>query len=322
MKTRSFGNTGLLIAIGMSTAMSAYAFFVGDPQRLEGDLGICLPSPNLWTISTLGSWILNASLTLVLGLTLYFFNKTYNFVNSPDTLLPAAFLIMSASNPWIDSLLTSSVIMLGINILCLIILFDSYRLRNAPQQLFVVGTMISIGSMFQHAFIFLIPAYIIMATILKCISFRGIVAFILGLLAPYWIALGFGLITPESFTMPMISNLFDGYVSNERLFIGLVNCGLTVLLGLILALNNALKLYAGNSRRRHFNMAINVLGLVCAICMICDFSNLTAYLDTVYMVTAVQFANLFALRNIRRSNTIIFFMGTIYIVLFGLMDFV
>ncbi len=47
MRSRIIGNSGLILAIFLACAMSAFEFFIGDPLRLEGKLGICMPSPNL-----------------------------------------------------------------------------------------------------------------------------------------------------------------------------------------------------------------------------------------------------------------------------------
>ncbi len=320
MRYKTVGIGGYLFAIVLACAMSAFTFIHGSEQRLLGELGLCLPSPNEWQILPLASWIINLILLLVAGIMLYFFNKTYNFVSSPDMLLPSGFLVMTASIPWINAELTSSMILVVVNLICLMVLFGQYKSRNATQQIFSVATLLSIGSMVQYAFVFMIPLYTLIAVILKCFRFKEFLAMLMGLAAPYWVALGFGLIKPEQFSLPTLTNLFDGFTTGEDLLFGLLNVGLTILLSLMISLNCAVKLYAGNSRRRLYNNAINILGLGCVACICCDFSNLTAYLATVYMISAVQIANVFALWNVRKSKSIIFGVMLAYVAFYLLME--
>lgn len=320
MRTRIIGNGGLILAILMAGIMSAVVFFFGNPQHLQGELGICMPSPNLWTIPAVGSWLLNLSMIILLGIFMHFFNKTYNFVNSSDTMLPAAFIFFCGANPWIDALLTSSVIMVAANLICLQFVFGCYRSQKGMQPLFIVGSVLSLCSMFQYAFVFLIPAYIIIAMVVKCLHFKSFIAMIMGVAAPYWVGIGLGIIPLESFSMPAFSNLFDGFGTRQALLIGLLNCALTITISMLLALYNAVKLYAGNTRRRLLNNGIIVLGLTAAICCVCDADNIPVYMATLYMVLSAQIANLFALHHVKYPNTTVAVIAILYIVLFVLME--
>ena len=143
----------------------------------------------------------------------------------------------------------------------------------------------------------------------------------MGIIAPYWVGVGLGIISLEQFRMPTFTNLFDGYATKSGLFFGLLNVAVTVVTGLILALNNSVKLYAGNTQKRLYNTVINVLGLVCAACMVIDFNNMVAYMTTVYMITAVQLANLFALWNIQYGTRWILSISALYILGFVMMAF-
>ncbi len=320
MRYRIIGNGGLVLSIILACAMSSIEFFIGNPQQLEGELGLCLPSPNIWPIPPVASWILNLALIVILGLSLHLFNKTFNFISSSDTVLPAAFIFFCGANPWIDGMLTSSMILVASHMICLHLIFGSYRSQKGMQQLFLVGSILSLGSMFQYAFVFFIPAYIAIAIGLKCLSLKSFTVFIMGLAAPYWIGIGMGIIPLESFYTPTFTNLFDGFETRQAIFIGLLNCTVTIVMSLILTLYNAVKLYAGNTRRRLLNNAIIILGLASAISIICDIDNVPTYMATVYLVAGVQFANLFALHNVKYPRTVIFFISLLYIASFVLIE--
>ena len=315
------GREGMLVAIVMSLVMFATAFFADTPNTLAGNMGICLPSPNEWGLSPLWGWITNIILMTVVTATLFLINKEFNFVQGSDTVLTGMFIIMASSNIWVTGTLSSTLLLALANLICLLVLFGCYRKRNSTQEMFVITTILSLGSMIQYAFIFMIPVYLIGAMLLKCFNFKSLIAFMMGIIAPYWVGVGLGIISLEQFRMPTFTNLFDGYATKSGLFFGLLNVAVTVVTGLILALNNSVKLYAGNTQKRLYNTVINVLGLVCAACMVIDFNNMVAYMTTVYMITAVQLANLFALWNIQYGTRWILALSALYILGFVMMVF-
>lgn len=313
MRHKILGTGGLLAAVVMTCIMSAIEFFAGHPRELEGMLGICLPSPNLWILPQYLSWILNLLLIIVLGLSLHLFNKTYNFISSGDTVLAATFIFLCGANPWIDGLLTSSVILMLANLLCLNMLFRCYRSQKGMVNLFTVGVILSFGSMFEFAFVFMAIAYLLIAATLKCLNIKSFIAYLMGLATPYWIGIGFGLIPVDILSYPTITNLFEDFATKESLFIGFLNAAVTMLFLLILVLSNAVKLYAGNTRRRLMNNAIVILGLAVSICMVCDADNITTYFATLYFVLATQLANFFVLHNVRHPGLIILLTVALYL---------
>lgn len=298
--TQAMGKEGVLLAGLAACAMSVIAFLEGAHSPLGGDAGVCFPSPNLWNLDPTLSWCLNLALLLASSFGLYLFNRAYSIVTGSSTLLPGIFPVMTASVPWVVGTLTSSMVLAPAVLIMLAILFSCYRERNATQEVFVIATVLSIGSMFQYSFFFMtMPLFIIMA-MFKCLRVRETIAVILGLIAPYWIVIGFGIVPIDAFTVPELTNLFDGSAPKGVMFIGVINLAVTALLSLVLGLNNGIKLYAGNTQRRLYNMAINVLQLTCAACMIFDFNNITTYIATFYLTASFQFANMFALSRIRK----------------------
>lgn len=307
------GKDGMLLAVLVSVAMIVTAFYGTTPGTLAGSMGLCLPSPNEWPLSAFGSWLINLLLMGVVTLTLYLLNKEFNFVRGSDTVLTGMFLVMASSNAWITEGLSSSLIMALANLICLLILFGCYRKRNSAQEIFVIATILSLGSMIQYAFIFMLPAYLLGAMLLKCFNFKSFVAFMMGIAAPYWVVVGLGIIPLDRFSLPTFTNMFDGFATTTDLFFGMANIAFTVLLGLMIGLNNSVRLYAGNTQRRLYNMVLNVIGLFSVAFMLIDFTNMVAYMATIYMITAVQLANLFSLRNIQYGGRWLVGLGVVYV---------
>lgn len=321
MRHKVMGTGGLMLAVLIMLAMSAVAFFHYSGDHITGALGICLPSPNQWNLIPLAGWIIDNVLILAIAVALVFLNKHYNLVKGPDYVMPAAFLILTASIPWLTDHLSASVLLASLNIICLAISFSCYKDQNSTQDIFLVATILSVGSMAQYAFIFMIPAYIVMWLMLKCFRFKEFLALLMGLAAPYWVGVGLGLIPLEAFKIPSLSNLFMGFAPSLKLFILLADCGLSALIFLIFSLDNAVKLYAGNTKIRILNNCLNTLTIVCIICMICDFNNLLTYIVSAFIGISAQIGNLFALRQIKRSWVILLILLVIYLSFYGLIEF-
>ena len=285
------GQEGMVIAAVAALAMAASAYFIGHASTPPLDAGICIPSPSAWLPSPLGGWVLNTLMTAGVCALLWWMNKEYGVARGSDSIFCGMFAVMAMSNVWVSAHLNSAALMCIINLACLMILMGCYRQSNPTREIFVIGTLLAVGSMTDYAFVFIAPVYLIGAIMLKCFSLKAFVAYLMGWAAPYWVGIGLGFIPLEAFRLPQLSNVFEAAGSEIDILAGLLNIGITVTIGLLMGLSNAVRLYAGNSRRRLFNMTIDVLGIVAAAAMMIDFGNLTAYLGIIYMVAALQIAN-------------------------------
>lgn len=316
MRHKTIGKEGLALCMLLMAAMSIMGFLFMFPSTPSENLGLCLPSPNIWPLNPWTSWGIQTGLLIFVAIGTIFLNKHYNFVKSPDPIAAAAFLIMSGSNPWLTHSLDASSLLLLANMLCISVLFGCYRQPNSTQEFFVVATIISLGSMVQYAFLLMIPVYIVVGVLLQTMHFKEVMAFCMGLAAPFWVGIGLGLLPLDSFTLPEFSIFFARPVGKD-LFVLLINIGLTMLFSLIIGLNALVKLYAGNSRILILNNIIAVLGLASCIGIIVDFNNMTAYLGTFYFAAAFQIANLFTLWHIPRSKVVLSIIIIAYTSLFG-----
>ncbi|OSJ37048.1 hypothetical protein BST63_00155, partial [Bradyrhizobium canariense] len=92
--------------------------------------------------------------------------------------------------------------MLIVNLVCLDVMMRAYNSENATTTMFAVATYLSLGSMVQYAFLPLMIIYPLMAIIDKIFRIKEVVAYIMGLIDPYWVVLGLGLVSFSDFRMP------------------------------------------------------------------------------------------------------------------------
>ena len=133
-------------------------------------------------------------------------------------------MVFAASNPRTTGYLSSSTLLCAINLLSLSVLFKAYNSRNATQEMFLIGTFISVGSMFQYAFLPMIVPYVASAIMMKAFRIKEALATGMGLIAPYWVGVGMGLIPLEAFSLPELTNLFSDYIHSSDLFVFAPQC--------------------------------------------------------------------------------------------------
>lgn len=321
-RDRVLGRGGFLLIILLAALMYAGAYSAGHPFALTGNPGICLPSPNSWDILPAWGEILNGALGACVLFTLYLANRRFNFIaGTGEAVMIAMCLVAMGANPWVSGRLTSSPLLALANAVCLYILYGCFRRRNCSRAMFAIASILSLGAMVQYGFFFMIPAYLAGAVLLKCLDAKGLIAFILGLAAPWWVGLGLGILQLDNFRSPSFTNLFDGFTTKEGLLVGVISVAFTIAVALFSGLANSVKLYAGNTERRLFNSAAVFLGLVCAVCIVFDWNNMIAYLDTLYLVLGVELGNLFGLRRRRGGKFWFWTLVVIYCASFSGMAF-
>ncbi len=283
----------------------------------EAEFGICFSIPS-HIFSPLIECAVNAGLIIFALILAFLINKKHSFIRSTEPILPTTMAVILASNPVNTSYLGSPLVMLIVNLLCLDIIMKAYNSENATTSMFAVATYLSLGSMVQYAFLPLMIVYPIMAIMAKIFRVKEIVAFLMGLVAPYWVGIGLGLISFSDFRLPQfLVNLPNA--DGNYLILVFASLGTLALTGLILSLNNAMLIYAGNMRVRTFNNMINLLGFACAIFMIIDFDNFGAYASSFCFAVSVQISNFFVMRRIPQSPVWFWGLLSLFIAFFFFM---
>lgn len=310
------GKSGLVLTMIVALAMTILVLLFRPVDIVAEPYGVCLPSPNQWELPFFLSWLINTLLIGVVTLILYLLNRGFNFVRTTEPALPAIFLLLTCSTPWCSQGLNTSTILCLVYVVSLGVIFNTYSVKNATQQLFVIGAIIGLGSMFQYAFVPMMFIVILWALFMKVFRLKEILAFFIGILCPYWIALGLGLIEFSDFRFPSIVPLFDNDHNHSDIILLIAQVGLAAAFGFILWIANSMKLYAGNSKVNAMNLCIASTGVAAIICMLVDYENLPAYIMILYMAVAVQLSNLCALWHIREQWLVTAIPGLVYILLF------
>lgn len=283
--------TPTLVASALiAVAMMATAYILPPICHTWSDTGICLPSPSHWGLDRTLSWALNTLLLVAAAPALAMLNKHFNIVREQGTSVSVLTLVLTACNPLVTAGFCTSTLLLIANIICLAVLFGTPARRNATQDYFLIATIVSVGSMTEWAFLAMVPVYLAGGFIMRTLRGKETIAYLLGLVAPYWVAVGLGLVSPPDFRVPRILTIATAEVQPETFAI-ICAISAALVVSAIFCVNNSVRLYAGNSGVRRMNDVINVMGIVAAVCLFIDFGNVTSYVGTVNLFMAVQAAN-------------------------------
>lgn len=291
------GKTGVVLAAMAALAMCVLSLLFHPVDIMPVEYGLCLPSPDSWEFDPLWSWGINTVLIGLISLLTYLINKSYNFIRTTEPVFQTLILVMAASSPWLTQAVNISVLLCLANLVGLGIIFGAYNATNATQQLFILGVMVGIGSMFQYAFLPMAIVYILWALFMKVLRIKETLAFIAGIICPFWITLGIGWLKISDFHFPSLTPLFSLTGDISEFFILLIGIALAAAIGFIVTCVNSMKLYAGNSMVNAMNLCISTLGAVCVICIVVDYDNIIAYITSLYLACALQLGNICALWN-------------------------
>ncbi|MCM1491128.1 MAG: hypothetical protein NC095_09935 [Muribaculum sp.] len=312
------GPGSIIASAAVAIAMIAATALFLPSIHPGAEYGICFSFPDQW-FPHIKSIAINTFLIVVAVMSAFLLNKKYSFVKGADMVLPVAMSVLLASNPVNTSCFSTPVIMLIVNLICLDIMMKSYCSSNATTQMFAVATYLSVGSMIEYGFLPLMLVYPAMAVMTKVFRIKELLAYLMGIVAPYWVGMGFGIISLADFRVPEFLSVLPAPSDSDYLLMVYVSLAIMALVGLMMTLNNALLFYSGNIRVRTFNNIINLLGISCTIFMLVDFNNFEAYTSTFCFAVSVQTANFFAIRRIPHSDRWFWGLLSIFIGIFLLM---
>lgn len=310
------GKPGLTISTILMLGMAILSFFSPHQITNKESFGIIFNSVALWQLPDFTAWCLNTILILFTAAAGLILNNEFRFFKIPNYLYSSAFLIITASNPWLTASLCDASIMVLVITICTGILFSQYGKHNASAAITSIFSILALGSMFQYAYILLMPIFILGAIFLNILRFKECVAAILGIIAPYWIGFGLNIITPSDIHIPSLSNLFFTSSPPSDIFPMLVEIGLTIIIAIILTLNNAPKLLATDNKNRSYNSFFILLEIAMIWFIIFDYTNMLTYITTLNMVVGLQMSFHISLSKVRNGVIIYSLLAATYISIF------
>ena len=247
------------------------------------------------TVGGPGGAILGLLSTLLTALMLQLNNKSYNMLRS-DTALPAAlFTSLMLALPALSIVPGPGMLLAPAMTGGSWLLFSTYADPSARRRVFLLFTCVSALSFVSPVFIYYLPVMLLGCVQMRIFDLRTLLAALIGIVTPPWIAVGSGCVELDSLPRPDFATP-DLHIDSPAAITVLAVAAVVIISGICFASANLIKVYSYNSRTRAFNGYYTVLFLATVLLTLIDFNNLTSYLPLLMAMTAYQAAHFFSTR--------------------------
>ncbi|MDO4510560.1 MAG: hypothetical protein Q4B68_01930 [Bacteroidales bacterium] len=292
-----FNSRGLMVVMGVVYAVVSYFAFASGRFSASvasgngvffNDIDRLLGHPTVsFGVNTLCVMTIVALTALL--------NKTYTFIREVTFIYASTFLALQLACPYACTQFTTGT---GLCLLTLVvqqIMFSTYqKKKTAQQQVFLVFFLVALCGMFQYAFLALAVPFFIGFAQMRAINFRGVLAAAFGLVTPFWLAIGLGLIDPSTAMWPTGGNAIEALTA-EQIPVILVGLALVGLFTFVLITVNVLKIMSYRLQLRVYNSFYLVLALFSLVMMAIDYRNFFVYLALLNYCFSIQVAQAFTI---------------------------
>ncbi len=231
-------------------------------------------------------------LTVATGAGMIMINRQFNLLRTTSLFFAGLFMVMCGATPGVfTGGLTPAL--LAATVTCSIwIMFTLYNERRSDRRIFLAFTLLSAGAILDWAFLFYIPVFIAGIGQMRIFRFKKILAAIIGIITPWWIALGLGLVPvpriPHIFFTPpaMLAETPGGWP-----FLSAV--ALTLAIGFFTGSINLLRILGFNARSRAINGLLSITGIATGVFAIVNFTHIATYVILLNVTVAFQVGHFF-----------------------------
>ena len=232
---------------------------------------------------------LNLLCLLATGAIMLALNKVYGYIRSVTYLMASAFYLLQAAHLSSLAALNIGSLMALVTSISLMPLFASYQDKHAQRSIFLIFALTATGSMFHYGFLALIPAYLLGFLNMRALGPKGLLAMIFGLVTPFWIVLGLGLVAPGEAIPPSIDGVWHA-LEWPNASTGIIVATVTALLGIVLMAINLPVVMNYRMQPRVYNIALAILLVMTIVAMYVDYRDMVVFLPLIHLMVAVQVA--------------------------------
>lgn len=267
--------------------------------------GVCFTSASVLNLSPEMSMVLNVIGILGICTLLILLNKVFSFIRAFSLLYAPVFIMAEIAHPYIATRLYDGTILCLVALSLSFILFSSYGQARSKRSIFMTFFVLSLCSTFQYAFIYLIPVFLIGFLQMRIMTLKGILAMIFGLIAPFWILLGMGIVPLQQLMPIRLVNVWE-HLNLMQSGLLIASMAITASLTIVLMVGNMFQIMKYRSEIRAFNGFFAVLGVFTMVMMAIDYNNILIYLPMLNCCFAIQMAHFFTINKFRRRYILIF----------------
>lgn len=293
------GLTGLTVGIAM--LLSATGLITGSGLEADGVIAGCRTIVASSTLTAILVGLFGGLMAIsIMSLT----NRTFDIMQTTSNLYVGLFALLAASIPGALGMELDGVLLLVTVMVCLMIMFTTYGRALPYRRIFLVFALLSAGSAMQYSFAFFIPAMLIGCRPMRNLSFKALLAALIGIITPYWILWGFDIISIDQFQPPYV-----GWPGPDSIALyslpQLIGVGGMAAIALTATMVNIVKVYAQNARARAYNAILALATIWTIAAALLDLGHLLTYAPLIAALTAIQTTLYCQLNDSRRGYILV-----------------
>lgn len=303
--TRIIRSRGMAVLIALAAIfMTLQAYALGKIPQIHDFRTIAFPTPSEWISSPLISMWVNIFLVGATAEVMILINRHFNLLRTTSIFFVAYFAFTMAATPAVVGQLSASSLLALFVMWGIWILFSIYDIRPSSRRVFLAFFLLGLGLLVEYTFALYIPLFIAGLGQMKILRIKKIIAAILGIITPAWIAWGLAIVpVPEipkfEFTPPAM------LLSMPQIWPLLTAAALTLLTGFFLGCFNLIKIIGFNAQARAYNGLIALISIATGVFAIVNFTNIAFYLTVLNACVAFQVGHFFRLTVMRRGYIVV-----------------
>lgn len=242
-------------------------------------------------------------------------NKVHNIMRALTYLYVPLFLGMQLATPDVMTSLSTATMLAAVIPLCMYLLFECYRDPSATRQVFLISFLLSSFSITQYCYAIYIPAMLIGCAQMRIFNRRTVAASLMGIVTPWILVFGFGIIDPAGIRIPEFRNILSG-IDFDDTYLMLVAAAFTVVTMLVCYTLNVLRTIAYNAHARAVNGAFSVVMLFTLAALCIDIRNAALYIPLLNYSAAISVTHYFSTHRSEKSFIAIISILAVYAVLY------
>lgn len=312
--TRFLRSKGMAFILAvLSVVMTRQAAVSGHILPDVSNHGFVFPSPQKWwPQGTATMWATILLVLVIAGLMIYV-NRRFNVLRTLSVYFGGLFLAMAAATPGVTVFFSGAVLLPIILLAAMSLLYKAFNSRQAPRYVLLAFFLLGSGALFQYGFLFYVPVFLAGIGQMRAFNIKTLLAALMGLFAPLWIAWGGGL-APFDFwnrmrvevSLPTTLSVIPGGIPY------IASLVFTILLGAVLGMVNFFRIYAYNARARAYNALLSGISIFTAAFAVLNYANSQFYILMLDCCVAFQMGHFFRIYLQRRAYILALALMAVY----------
>jgi len=259
--------------------------------------------------------VLNYAVLIATAIGMIAINRSFTLLRTLSVFFGAYFLFITAATPGVAAFAGTSSLLAMVMILCMWILFTIYNERVSDRRVFLIFCLLGAGTLYDWKFLFFVPLFVTGLVQMRILRFKKIIAALIGLITPAWIAFGLGVMP-----IPTLPHIFFTPPSLLLTAPGgwpfLCTVLLTMVTGFLFGSTALLRILGFNARARAYNGFLAMLGIYTGVLALINFTALPDYVTLLNACVAFQIGHFFRATASRRGYIIILMLLAAYAALY------